>query len=338
MALLIMALLIMALLIMALLIMALLIMALLIMTLLIMALLIMALLIMALLIMALLIMAILIMALLTMALLNMALLIMALLIMALLIMALLIMDLLIGAVFFGFGRTCDTPQQIVNVTGALCTTALFLGWSNIATIQPIIAMERSIYYRERGAGMFVAIPYALAQGVIELPYLAVQARIYASITYLLIRFEWMPGKFLWYLLFQFFTLLYFTCFGMMASAITPTEGLGTLLSAFVYSIWNLLWGFLLPQLEIRVYWKWLYWVNPVAWSLYGISVSQLGNVTTLVVSPPGMLAQTVSQFIQLYYGFSHECLDYATAALLAFSCLFFCVFTYALRNLNFQWR
>ncbi|CAI5481106.1 unnamed protein product [Closterium sp. Yama58-4] len=139
------------------------------------------------------------------------------------------------------------PQQIANVTGALYTAALFLGWSNLATIQPMLAVERSIYYRERGAGMYAAIPYALAQGVIELPYLAVQAGTYASITYLLIRFEWTPGKFLWYLLFQLLTLLYFTCFGMMASAITPAEGLGTLLSAFVYSFWNLLCGFLLPQ-------------------------------------------------------------------------------------------
>ncbi|CAI5534847.1 unnamed protein product, partial [Closterium sp. Naga37s-1] len=157
------------------------------------------------------------------------------------------MALLIGGVFFGFGNSRDTPQQIVNVMGALYTAALFLGWSNLKSIQPMLAVERSIYYRERGAGMYGAIPYALAQGAIELPYLVVQAVVYSLITYAMIRFEWTLGKFLLYLLFQFLTLLYFTCFGMMTSAITPAEGLGTLLSAFIYSFWNLLCGFLLPQ-------------------------------------------------------------------------------------------
>ncbi|GJP83179.1 hypothetical protein CLOP_g13369 [Closterium sp. NIES-67] len=249
-----------------------------------------------------------------------------------------IMGLLIGAVFFGFGDTRETPQEIVNVMGALYTAALFLGWSNLGSIQPMLAVERSIYYREQGAGMYGAIPYALAQGVIELPYLLVQAVVYSLITYSMIRFEWTYDKFLWYLLFQFLTLLYFTCFGMMTSSITPAEGLGMLLSAFIYSFWNLLCGFLLPAPKIPVYWKWFYWINPVAWSLYGLAASQLGDVTTLVVSTPGMPPQTVSQFIQLFYGFSHDWLGYATAALFGFSLLFFCVFTYALRILNFQWR
>ncbi|CAI5468189.1 unnamed protein product [Closterium sp. Yama58-4] len=235
-----------------------------------------------------------------------------------------IMALLIGGVFFGFGHTRDTPQQIVNVMGALYTAALFLGWSNLASIQPMMAVERSIFYRERGAGMYGAIPYALAQGAIELPYLVIQAVVYSLITYSMIQFEWTLVKFLMYLLFQFLTLLYFTCFGMMTSAITPAEGLGTLLSAFIYSFWNLLCGFLLPQ--------------PVRAVLVALCSLVLGDVTTLVESSPGMPAQTVSQFIQLYYGFSHAWLGYATVALLGFSLLFFCVFTIALRNLNFQRR
>ncbi|CAI5962925.1 unnamed protein product [Closterium sp. NIES-64] len=195
-----------------------------------------------------------------------------------------VMSLFIGAVFFGFGKAREIPPDIVNVMGALYTAALFLG----------------------------SIPYALAQGMIELPYLVLQEVVYSLLTYSMIQFEWTLSKFMLYLRFQFLTLLYFTCFGIMASAISAAEGLAVLLSAFIYSLWNLLCGFLLPQ--------------------------PLGDVTTLVVSPPGMPAQTVSQFIQLYYRFFHDWLGYATAILLGFSALFFCVFIYALRNLNFQRR
>lgn len=42
-----------------------------------------------------------------------------------------------------------------------CT--LFVGVNNTSTIQPIIGVERTIFYRERAARMYTAIPYALSQ-------------------------------------------------------------------------------------------------------------------------------------------------------------------------------
>ena len=41
--------------------------------------------------------------------------------------------------------------------------ALFLGSTNTATVQPVVAIERTVFYRERAAGMYSALPYAFAQ-------------------------------------------------------------------------------------------------------------------------------------------------------------------------------
>jgi hypothetical protein len=30
-------------------------------------------------------------------------------------------------------------------------------------VQPVVAIERTIFYRERAAGMYAAVPYAIAQ-------------------------------------------------------------------------------------------------------------------------------------------------------------------------------
>lgn len=49
------------------------------------------------------------------------------------------------------------------VIGALYTAVLFLGVNNASTVQPVIAIERTVFYRERAAGMYSAIPYAIAQ-------------------------------------------------------------------------------------------------------------------------------------------------------------------------------
>jgi hypothetical protein len=41
--------------------------------------------------------------------------------------------------------------------------ALFIGIQNAALVQPIVAVERTVFYRERAAGMYSALPYAFGQ-------------------------------------------------------------------------------------------------------------------------------------------------------------------------------
>ncbi|CAI7919221.1 unnamed protein product [Closterium sp. NIES-54] len=158
-----------------------------------------------------------------------------------------VMALLIGGVYFGQGQQCSTQQQVLNLMGAMYTAAIFMGWNNSASIQPIVAVERTVFYRERAAGLYGAIPYALAQGAIEVLYVLVQTGIYSLITYAMIQFEWTAGKFWWYTLFMFLTLFYFTCYGLMAIAISPNEQLSIVFSSFCVSSWNLLCGFLIAR-------------------------------------------------------------------------------------------
>jgi hypothetical protein len=47
--------------------------------------------------------------------------------------------------------------------GALYAAVLFLGVNNASSVQPVVAVERSVFYRERAAGMYSAMPYAFAQ-------------------------------------------------------------------------------------------------------------------------------------------------------------------------------
>jgi hypothetical protein len=63
----------------------------------------------------------------------------------------------------------------------------------------------------------------------------------------MIGFEWTVAKFLWYLLFMYFTLLYFTFYGMMAVGLTPNESVAAIISSAFYNIWNLFSGYLIPR-------------------------------------------------------------------------------------------
>lgn len=47
--------------------------------------------------------------------------------------------------------------------GSMYAAVIFIGVQNGASVQPVIAVERTVFYRERAAGMYSALPYAIAQ-------------------------------------------------------------------------------------------------------------------------------------------------------------------------------
>lgn len=54
-------------------------------------------------------------------------------------------------------------QDLFNAMGSMYAAVTFIGVQNGASVQPIIAVERTVFYRERAAGMYSALPYAFAQ-------------------------------------------------------------------------------------------------------------------------------------------------------------------------------
>lgn len=52
---------------------------------------------------------------------------------------------------------------MLNLLGAIYASVFFLGATNSTTVQSVVAIERTVFYRERAAGMYSALPYAFAQ-------------------------------------------------------------------------------------------------------------------------------------------------------------------------------
>nr|GMD85488.1 Pleiotropic drug resistance protein 1 [Ipomoea batatas] len=131
--------------------------------------------------------------------------------------------------------------------GSMYAAVLFLGVQNSSSVQPVVAVERTVFYREKAAGMYSALPYAFAQVVIEIPYILLQSAVYGVIVYAMIGFKWTAAKFFWYFFVMFFSLLYFTFYGMMSVAVTPNQNVASIVAAFFYGAWNLFSGFIIPR-------------------------------------------------------------------------------------------
>lgn len=57
----------------------------------------------------------------------------------------------------------EKEQDLLNLLGAMYSAVIFLGASNTYSVQPVVAIERTIFYRERAAGMYSELPYAIGQ-------------------------------------------------------------------------------------------------------------------------------------------------------------------------------
>ncbi|KAA3458581.1 ABC transporter G family member 31-like [Gossypium australe] len=141
----------------------------------------------------------------------------------------------------------DTTKGLFMVMGALYSACLFLGINNASSVQPVVSIERTVFYREKAAGLYAPTSYAVAQGLVELPYIAAQAILFGIITYFMINFERTASKFFLYLVIMFLTFTYFTFYGMMAVGLTPSLHMAAVVSSAFYSFWNLLSGFLVPK-------------------------------------------------------------------------------------------
>ncbi|KAI4365646.1 hypothetical protein MLD38_021612 [Melastoma candidum] len=181
---------------------------------------------------------------------------------------------LFGLIFWNKGQQTTQQQDLMNLLGAMYAAVLFLGATNASAVQSVVAIERTVFYRERAAGMYSELPYAFAQVAIETIYVAIQTLVYTLLLYSMIGFQWTAGKFLWFYYYILMCYIYFTMYGMMVVALTPGHQIAAITMSFFLSFWNLFSGFLLPRPQIPIWWRWYYWASPVAWTLYGLVTSQ----------------------------------------------------------------
>ncbi|KAL2332427.1 hypothetical protein Fmac_020008 [Flemingia macrophylla] len=243
--------------------------------------------------------------------------------------------LMFGTIFWDLGGKHSSRQDLLKVLGSMYTSALVLGVQNSSSVQPVVAIERTVFYREKGAGMYSALPYAFAQILVELPYIFAQAMTYGLIIYAMIGFDWTAEKFFWYLFFMYFSLLYYTFYGMMTVAITPNHHVAAIVASAFYAIWNLFSGFVVTRPNMPVWWRWYYWACPASWSLYGLVASQFGDIMTPMMSEGNT---TVKYFVEDYFGIKHGFVGACAAAVVGFAVFFAFIFAIAVKNLDFQKR
>lgn len=247
-------------------------------------------------------------------------------------------SLMTGTIFWQVGTKRDNSTELLTIIGAMYSAVLFVGINNCSTVQPIVAIERTVFYRERAAGMYSELPYALSQVIVELPYVLGQTFLFSFIVYAMIGFEWVAAKFIWFFFISYCSFLYFTYYGMMTVSITPNHQVAAIFAASFYSLFNLFSGFFIPRPKIPKWWVWYYWICPVAWTVYGLIASQYGDVQATITVPGVTPNPSIKSYISSQFGYDEDFLGPVAVVLVAFAVFFAFMYAYCIRTLNFQTR
>ncbi|KAL3140482.1 hypothetical protein ABBQ38_004739 [Trebouxia sp. C0009 RCD-2024] len=242
-----------------------------------------------------------------------------------------------GAMFWRLGDKVTTQGGLTNVLGALYATTLFFSIINATVIQPVVFAERAVSYRERAAGTYSVLPWVMALGCVEIIYVLIQGTIYCSIVYWMCWFQRDAGKFFWFVLFNLLTLIYFTFFGMLCVALTPTLQLAAVCSAYVYSIFNLFAGFAITQPQMPGWWIWMSYLNPIFWSVYGLIISQVGNLSVGCTLISGEVVP-VYDAVLIIFGYHRGMIGWVVLILVAWVFVNWCAAYFALAKFNFLQR
>ncbi|XP_061340282.1 ABC transporter G family member 39-like isoform X3 [Gastrolobium bilobum] len=248
-----------------------------------------------------------------------------------------VIGVMFGIIFWKKAKKTHKQQDLMNLLGGMQTAVMFLGAMNAATVQSVVAIERTVFYRERAAGMYSVLPYAFGQVAVEAIYNAIQTTIYTLILYSMIGFDWKASNFFWFYYYILMSFIYFTLYGMMLVALTPGLHVAANCMCFFFKIWNLFSGFIIPRTQIPIWWRWYYWASPVAWTLYGLITSQLGD-RIAEVEIPGAGSMGLKEFLKQSFGYDYDFLPAVAAAHVGWVLLFFFVFAYGIKFINFQRR
>ncbi|XP_022154233.1 pleiotropic drug resistance protein 3-like isoform X2 [Momordica charantia] len=245
-------------------------------------------------------------------------------------------SLVFGTLFWKHGKKLENQQNLFNNFGSMYSSVNFIGIHNCATVFPNVSRERTVMYRERFAGMYSSWAYSLAQVIIEVPYIFVQAAAFVIITYPMIGYYGSSSKVFWCFYSMFCALLYFNYLGMLLISVTPNFHIASILASAFYSTFNLFAGFLVPKPRIPRWWIWFYYMSPTSWTLNCLLTSQYGDINkTLMVFGE---RRTVSGFLRDYFGFHHNQLPLVRLILFLFPLLFASLFGLFIGRLNFQRR
>jgi hypothetical protein len=203
------------------------------------------------------------------------------------------------------------------------------------------------------------LPFAVAMGLAEVPYLIAQALIMGVVAYWMVELQAVAWKWVFFTLTFLLSLAFYVYMGMFFVMATATPMLAQLLAAGINSLLVYFNGFLVPYPQMPAGWQWANRVSPTTWMLYGLGGSQLGDrddvwvayscspvanpcepdsTCCLQAGSTNQTAQRMPQFIESYFGYEFDFVWWCLVIVACFVLLFRVSAAVMLAKVSFERR
>lgn len=177
-----------------------------------------------------------------------------------------IMGLSVGGVFF-------QTDAISSIYGALFQLNLFIMLGAMVVV-PDQVSDRNIFYKHLEANFYGAFPYVLGRALALLPQAFIDVMIFGSIIYWMVGLAPCGQLFFIYIAILFiFSLVMnqmLSIFAGISKTKTGVQGIGSCILLMLI----LTCGFIVTPDNIPVYYRWIYWCNPLAWAYRALLVNE----------------------------------------------------------------
>ncbi|KAI9166025.1 hypothetical protein LWI28_024853 [Acer negundo] len=169
-----------------------------------------------------------------------------------------------------FLKPSNNVQGITNrLSFFIFTVCVFFFSSNDAV--PAFIQERYIFIRETSHNAYRASTYTIAGVITYLPFLAIQAAVYAGIVWKALNLR---GSFLYFLLVLYMSLLSTNSFVVFVSSVVPNYILGYAAVIAFTALFFLFCGYFLNSNDIPVYWRWMNKISTMTYPYEGLLMNQ----------------------------------------------------------------
>ncbi|RLN48960.1 hypothetical protein BBJ28_00023002, partial [Nothophytophthora sp. Chile5] len=179
-----------------------------------------------------------------------------------------IVGLLFGSLFF------DMDEVDAQITmGIIFAAVLFLGLGQSVLLIPYFD-ARAVFYKQRAANFYRTSSYVLATSLSQVPMAVMETLVFGSLTYWMSGFVAEAGAYLLFELFLLLVILVCASLFFFLAAACPNLNVGEPMAMVILLLFVLFAGFIVSKDAIPTWLVWLYWIDPVAWTVRSIAVSQ----------------------------------------------------------------
>jgi ATP-binding cassette subfamily G (WHITE) protein 2 (PDR) len=198
-----------------------------------------------------------------------------------------IMALIIGSIFYG---TPNSTASFFQKGGVLFFAVLLNALIAISEINSLYA-QRPIVEKQASYAFYHPFTEAMAGIVADIPVKFAIATCFNIILYFLAGLRREPSQFFIFFLFNFVAILTMSQIYRSIAAATKTVSQALAIAGVVTLAIVIYTGFVIPRPLMHPWFKWISWINPVAYAFEGLFVNELHGQTfacsQIVPSGPG---------------------------------------------------